>query len=67
MSDLETMHLFDGITFQVDRSGVGHNWRTIEAGDLPANVAEEIDWEIVENGKLECDDYVATNGLHYRW
>lgn len=54
-------------TIQIDNSGRGHNWRTIDASDLPAQVAEEIDWEIVENGKLECDDYTASNGQHYRW
>ena len=57
----------EAVTIQVDNSGVGHNWRTIDAGDLPANVQEEIDWEIVENNKKACDDYVATNGLRYRW
>ena len=64
MSDLETL---TSRTIQIDRSGVGHNWRTIDASELPANVAEEIDWEIVENNQGECDDYTASNGLHYRW
>jgi hypothetical protein len=54
-------------TIQVDRSGIGHNWRTVEAHDLPGKVAEEIDWEIAENNMTTCDCYLATNGLQYRW
>lgn len=54
-------------TIQHDTSGVGHNWRTVTAEDLPANVREEIECEILDGGKDECIDYVACNGLHYRW
>jgi hypothetical protein len=54
-------------TIQHDNSGVGHNWRTIDADDLPADIAEEIAAEIIDGGKDECSDYVASNGLHYRW
>lgn len=56
-----------GKTIQHDNSGVGHNWRTIDAQDIPANVAEEIAAEINDGGQDECSDYVASNGLHYRW
>lgn len=52
---------------QHDNSGVGHNWRTIDADNLPPNIAEEIAAEIIDGGKEECSDYVASNGLHYRW
>jgi len=56
----------DRIGVQVDRSGVGHCWQRVWADDLPADVAEEIAAEIA--GGLEtCDNYVATNGMHYRW
>lgn len=56
-----------GCQIQYDNSGVGHNWRDIDASDIPANIREEIECEIIEGGKEECDDYVASNGLHYRW
>lgn len=53
-----------GYTIQHDNSGVGHNWRTV---DLPPDVAEEIAAEIIDGGNESHGDYVATNGLHYRW
>lgn len=56
-----------GCTIQHDPSGVGHAWRNIDASDIPANIAEEIAAEILDGGAEECDDYVASNGLHYRW
>jgi hypothetical protein len=59
--------LLCGRTVQHDNSGVGHNWRTVDARDLPAKVIEEIEYEIIDNEQTECDDSVATNGLHYRW
>lgn len=55
-----------GNRVQVDRSGVGHNWRTIDPEDIPANIREEIAAEIVD-GRETCDLYVASNGVHYRW
>ena len=56
-----------GNQIQHDNSGVGHNWRNIDASDIPANIREEIEAEIIDGGKKECEKYVATNGLHYRW
>ena len=56
----------DRIGVQVDRSGVGHCWQRVWADDLPADVAEEIAAEIAD-GQHNCDDYVAGNGMHYRW
>lgn len=55
-----------GKTIEHDKSGVGHNWLTIDASDLPAIIAEEIAAEIID-GIATCDDYVASNGQHYRW
>lgn len=52
---------------QHDNSGVGHNWRNIDADDIPADIREEIAAEIIDGKQDECSDYVATNGLHYRW
>jgi hypothetical protein len=56
-----------GETIQFDNSAVGHNWRDIDANDIPADVREEIAAEILDGGKESCEDYTATNGLHYRW
>lgn len=56
-----------GHTIQHDDSGVGHNWRTIDASELPADTREEIAAEIIDGKQETCDDYRATNGLHYRW
>lgn len=56
-----------GNRIQIDRSGQGHNWRNIDAGDIPAQVRKEIEGEIIDGGKESCADFVASNGLHYRW
>lgn len=56
-----------GCQIQIDRSGQGHCWRNIDAEDIPADIREEIAAEILDGGKDECEDYVATNGQHYRW
>jgi hypothetical protein len=56
-----------GNQVQIDRSGQGHAWQNIDAGDIPANIRMEIEGEMIDGGKDECDLYVATNGLHYRW
>jgi len=56
-----------GITIEHDNSNVGHNWRTIDSGDIPANIREEIAAEIIDGGKATCSRYTASNGLSYRW
>ena len=56
-----------GKTIKHDNSGLGHNWRIIDAEDIPANICEEIAAEIIDGKKDECDDYIATNGQHYSW
>lgn len=56
-----------GATVYTDPSGVGHAWRKIHGGEIPANIREEIVCEILDGGRTECADYVASNGLHYRW
>jgi hypothetical protein len=56
-----------GCQVQHDNSGVGHNWRNIDRESIPANALTEIEGEIIDGGKAECDDFVASNGLHYRW
>jgi hypothetical protein len=56
-----------GNQIQHDNSGVGHNWRDINREDIPANIVEEMEGEMIDGGKDECADFVASNGLHYRW
>ncbi len=56
-----------GNQVQYDNSGVGHNWRDIDADALPADIREEIECEMIDGGKDECESYVASNGCHYRW
>lgn len=56
-----------GKTIKHDNSGVGHNWRAIDASEIPADIRAEIECEMIDGGKDECNDYVASNGLHYRW
>jgi hypothetical protein len=64
----QTTNLVCGCQVQVDRSGVGrHCWVDIDADDIPAGVREEIEAEILDGGNEDCDDYLAGNGLHYRW
>ena len=52
---------------QHDASGAGHNWHNIDREDIPANIIAELDGEMLDGGMESCDDYVAKNGLHYRW
>ena len=47
-----------------DESGVGHCWRS--AGELPANIAEEVTCWIIEDQPEPGDEYHATNGQTYR-
>lgn len=56
-----------GKAIQHDNSGVGHNWRTVDASDIPANIVEEIAAEIIDCKQATCSDYTASNGQHYRW
>jgi len=63
----ETETLVCGCQVQEDRSGVGHCWINVDAEDLPANVRIEIEGEIIDGGREQCSDFVASNGIHYRW
>lgn len=56
-----------GCRVQYDNSGVGHNFKDVDREDIPANIVEEIECEIIDGENDECDDFVASNGLHYRW
>jgi hypothetical protein len=56
-----------GYSIKYDKSGVGHCWVAADAIDCPADIQEEISCEIIDGGKDECSDFVASNGVHYRW
>lgn len=62
-----TKALVCGTRIQHDNSGVGHNWRNIDASDIPADIREEIEGEIIDGEQTTCSDFVGSNGLHYRW
>lgn len=59
--------LIQGKAIRYDRSGIGHNWRSIDARTIPFDIREEIAAEIIDGKKESCDRYVATNGECYRW
>jgi hypothetical protein len=52
---------------QIDTSGQGHAWRIADEDNCPANVQAEITAEIIDGKVSETRDYVASNGIHYRW
>lgn len=56
-----------GKQIQYDNSGVGNNFRNIAADQIPANIREEIECEIIDGKQDKCKDFVGSNGLHYRW
>lgn len=56
-----------GKSVQYDRSGVGHNWVSVHADDLPVNIVREIECEMIDGKRETCSGYVASNGLTYRW
>ena len=57
-----------GKTISIDKSnGQGHCWLKVDASHIPADVREEIAAEIIDNDAEECNDYTASNGMHYRW
>lgn len=66
MSTKETTTIC-GNQIQHDASGVGAAWSDIAREGLPANIVMEIEGEMVDGGQDACDDYVASNGLLYRW
>ena len=56
-----------GNQVQLDRSGVSHCWVKVERQEIPANIVLELEGEMIDGGQDECEDYVASNGMHYRW
>jgi len=63
----ETNELVCGSQVQVDKSGAGQCWVDVAAADLPPSISQTIEGEMIDGGHDECDDFVASNGLHYRW
>lgn len=55
-----------GLMIQYDPSGQGHAWTNVRRADIPANILEEIEGEIV-NAEKESGQLTASNGLNYRW
>ena len=64
MNEIETTVW--GVQVQHDGSGVGHNWRNIDASDIPADIRAEIE-AAMDDPNADEHNYVASNGLHYRW
>lgn len=57
-----------GCRVQQDASGgQGHSWYQIDREDMPATVVLEIEGEIIDGVRESCDDFLASNGQHYRW
>lgn len=58
----------NGIKISYDKSGgQGHCWVKADEVDCPPSIQDEIAAEIIDSKKKSCEDYVASNGCHYRW
>lgn len=57
----------EGIAIQYDKSGVGHCWVAATEIDCPPSIQEEIAAEIIDGKQASCEEYVASNGVCYRW
>lgn len=57
-----------GCRVQWDKSGgQGHCWVDMSADDLRPQILQEIEEQIIDGHLEEMDDFVASNGEHYRW
>ncbi len=57
-----------GVQIQLDKSGgQGHCWVDVAADDIPANIRQEIEAEIIDGGAVTHEGYRASNGQLYRW
>lgn len=56
-----------GNQVQEDRSGVGHCWVNVSAVDIPANIVEELEGEMIDGGKDDSGEMTGSNGIKYRW
>lgn len=55
-----------GCQVQKDLSGQGHCWQNVSAKDID-HILVEIEEQIIDGGREECADFIASNGIHYRW
>ncbi|MHC4464710.1 MAG: hypothetical protein ACYS30_25265 [Planctomycetota bacterium] len=63
-----TNNIIAGREIQIDHSGgYGHAWATVDVDDIPPQIRMEIEGEIIDGRRETVDDFVATNGRHYRW
>ncbi len=56
----------EGKFVEVDTSGE-KTWRAANEDNCPAQVQQEITQEIIDGRQAACSNYLASNGLHYRW
>ena len=67
MSNAAKQIVVCGNPIQYDKSGVGHCWVAADSIDCPEEIQEEIAGEIIDGGVDSCDEFVGSNGVHYRW
>lgn len=60
-------NLVCGSQVQTDNSYVGHNWKNINAEDIPTMILMEIIGEMLDGGRETCEKFIASNGQHYAW
>lgn len=57
-----------GNQVQIDRSGgQGHCWRNVSTDEIPADIREEIEGEMIDGGVESCEGFRAGDGEVYRW
>jgi len=61
---IEVVHLC-GKSISVDNSGVGHNWRKVDANKLSEDVREILAGEIIDGGRESGKECIG--GIWYRW
>jgi hypothetical protein len=66
MSNDDISGVFE-VKIYIDHSGIGNHWQLIERGEIPLDILNEIESEIIDGGIDECQSYIASNGLHYKW
>jgi hypothetical protein len=54
-----------GKAISTDNSGVGHNWRRVDADSLSGDVREILAGEIIDGGRESGKECIG--GIWYRW
>lgn len=52
---------------QYDKSGVGHCWVSVSREEIPSNIVEELEGEMIDGGMSDSGECIASNGIHYSW